>query len=58
MITVMDVLLMLLHDDTAEQKPLEHSHLTKELYESHVILCQDEMAKLEANTRMQFASEL
>ena len=54
----MDVLLMLLHDDSAEQKPLEHSHLTKELYESHVIFCQEEIAKLEANTRMQFASEL
>ena len=46
------------HDDTAELKALEHSHLAKELYESHVILCQDQIAKLEANTRMQSASEL
>lgn len=42
----------------AEQKALEQSHLAKELYENHVFLCEDQIAKLEANTRMQSASEL
>ena len=41
-----------------EQKALEKSDFVKELYENHVVLNQDQIDKLEANTRMQSASEL
>ena len=37
---------------------MKQSDFIKELYKNHVVLNQDQIAKLEANTRMQLASKL